>query len=274
MEIYDCHIHSVFSFDGRDSIDDVVEQAIAKGAKAITITDHTLPQSDKFKPYEHIKLSAQKTKEAAIKYKDEILVLAGAERSDIYEAEYKEPFYDFDLDCILGSVHSAPVIKKYFPENPYKSLTYCSDVADIEFLKQVVKKYYFRLCELAYYGDVDVITHLTYPFRYINGKANRGIDIKEYYKDIDEVLKGVIETGKTLEVNTSGRASKWNEFMPNAEILKRYYKMGGKSISIGSDAHKKENIAVGFADAITMLKENGFSHGAYFVKRKRQEYLL
>ena len=274
MQIYDCHIHSVFSVDGRDTVDDIVKEAIAKGAKAITITDHTLPQPDIYKPYEHIKLSVQKAKEAACKYKDQILVLSGAERGDAYSADVREPFYDFDLDCILGSVHSDPVIEEYFPNPTITSLKYCTKDTDIEFLKQFVKKYYFKLSDLAYRGDVDVITHLTFPFRYINGRNNIGLDISLFYKEIDEVLDGIIKTDKALEVNTSGKAEKWNDFMPNADILKRYFKKGGKNITIGSDAHKKENIAVGFRDALSMLKEIGFTHGSYYVKRRRHEYKL
>ena len=274
MQIYDCHIHSVFSFDGNDTVDEIVKAAIKKGAKAITITDHTLPQKDIYEPYEHIKLSAQKAKEAAIKYKDEILVLAGAERGDAYAADVIEPFYDFDLDLISGSVHSDPVIEEYFPNPVITSLKYCTQDTDIEFLKQFVKKYYFKLCDLTYRGDVDVITHLTFPFRYINGRNNIGLDISLFYKEIDEILDGIIQTDKALEVNTSGKAEKWNEFMPNADILKRYFKMGGRNILLGSDAHKKENIAVGFLDALSMLKEIGFTHGSYYVKRKRKEYIL
>ncbi len=274
MHIYDCHIHSIFSFDGRDTVDDIVKEAISKGAKAITITEHTLPQSDKFEPYEHIKLSVQKTKEAAQKYNDQILVLAGAERGDAYAADVREPFYDFDLDLISGSVHSDPVIEEYFPNPVITSLKYCTHDTDVEFLKEFVKKYYFKLSDLAYRGDVDVITHLTFPFRYINGRNNIGLDISLFYKEIDEILDGIIKTDKALEVNTSGKAEKWNEFMPNADILKRYFKMGGKNILLGSDAHKKENIAVGFLDALSMLKEIGFTHGSYYVKRERKEYIL
>ena len=274
MQIYDCHIHSIFSFDGRDSVDDIVKEAISKGAKAITLTEHTIPQPDIYKPYEHIKLSAQKTKEAAKKYKDQILVLAGAERGDTYAADVREPFYDFDLDLISGSVHSDPVIEEYFANPVITSLKYCTKDTDVEFLKEFIKKYYFKLSDLAYRGDIDVITHLTFPFRYINGRASIGLDIELFYKEIDEVLNGIIKRDLSLEVNTSGKAEKWNEFMPNADILKRYFKMGGKNILLGSDAHKKENIAVGFSDALSMLKEIGFTHGSYYVKRKRQEYKL
>ena len=274
MQIYDCHMHSVFSFDGKDTIEDIVKESIKKGAKAITITEHTVPQPDIYKPYEHVKLSVEKAKEAAKKYKSDILVLAGAERGDTYAADVREPFYDFDLDVVLGSVHTDPVIEEYFTNPPITSFKYCTPDTDIEFIKEFVKKYYLKLSDLAHRGDVDVISHITFPFRYINGRNNIGLDVRLFYNEIDEVLEETIKRDLSLEINTSGKAEKWNEFMPNADILKRYFKMGGKNVILGSDAHKKENIAAGFGDALAMLKEIGFTHGSYYVKRERKEYEL
>lgn len=274
MKIYDCHIHSEFSIDGVATLDEICKTAITKGVSAVTITDHALPMPEGITDYSHIKESVSAAKAAAEKYKDKLLVLTGVERDDEYPPEYREPFYDLDLDCILGSAHSEPTFKNYFSETPYRSLKKCAGVADMELLKQVVTKYYERLSGLAYYADVDVITHLTFPFRYINGLYQRGMEIEPFYPNMDEVLRGVVKTSKALEVNTSGTVTSWSEFMPNAEILKRYYNMGGRIITIGSDAHKKENIAAGFSDAAKMLKEIGFTHGSYFVKRKRQEYEL
>lgn len=274
MQIFDCHIHSEFSIDGRNSIDEICETAIAKGATAITITDHALPMPKGVTNYTHIENCVKEVRTAAQKYKDELIVLVGTERDDEYPPEFRERFYDFDLDCVLGSAHSEPTFKKYFSETPYRSLKKCAGVADMELLNQVVIKYYERLSALSYYADVDVITHLTFPFRYINGLYNREMEIEPYFTNMDEVLRGVIQTGKALEVNTSGKATNWGEFMPNAEILKRYYDMGGRIITLGSDAHKKENIAIAFTEATQMLKEIGFTHGSFFVKRERKEYEL
>ncbi len=274
MFLYDCHTHSEFSVDGTDSIEEIVKSAISKGLNAITITDHSLPQPENYAPYEHISKSVEGAKEMAKKYRGKILVLSGVERDDEYPPEFREPFYELDLDCVLGSTHTEPIFKTYFPELNYKSLKYCADKVDIDVLENVVKKYYQRLSGMAYYADVDVITHLTFPFRYINGYAKRGMDIEKFYPDIEEVLKGVVETEKSLEINTSGKATAWNEFMPNAEILRTYFDMGGRNITIGSDAHRKENIAVGFRDAVAMLREIGFTNGSYYVKRKRKEYIL
>ncbi len=272
MRFYDCHIHSDNSIDGTSSVDEICKVAIEKGARLITITDHATPMPEGISDYEHIKKCVEDVRLASEKYKDKLTVLVGAEREDQYPADFREGFYDLPLDCVLGSAHSKPTFRDHFPEYNYIDIADCSKSAPIDFVAEVVKKYYHRLLEITYYADVDVITHLTFMFRYINGYNNRGLEVEKFYPEIDNILKGIIETEKALEINTSGKALAWNQFMPDAEILKRYYDLGGRAVTLGSDAHKKENIAVAFSEATQMLKEIGFTHGSYFVKRKRYEY--
>jgi len=274
MKIYDCHIHSEHSIDANNTIDDICKAAIDIGATAITITDHSLPQPDGCTAYEHIRKSFFDTKSASEKYEGKLLVLSGVERDDEYPPSFRESFYDLDFDCILGSAHSEPTFKFNFSDTPYRSLKKCASVIPMEILKDFVVKYYERLASLAYYADVDVITHLTFPFRYINGISKRNLDESYFYPHMDEVLKGVIETKKALEVNTSGKLLSWNKFMPDENILRRYYQLGGRIITLGSDAHKKENIAAYFFEAQEMLKSIGFTHGSYYIKRKRYKYEL
>ena len=40
INLIDMHTHSVFSFDGNDSCEELCEGALKRGAKAIAITDH------------------------------------------------------------------------------------------------------------------------------------------------------------------------------------------------------------------------------------------
>ena len=52
----------------------------------------------------------------------------------------------------------------------------------------------------------------------------------------------MIADGKGIELNTSSRAYKLKSLMPSKEILKLYHDMGGKIITIGSDAHNADRI--------------------------------
>lgn len=59
-----------------------------------------------------------------------------------------------------------------------------------------------------------------------------------------------------------------NDFMPSKEILKKYYKMGGRLITMASDAHIAENASNNFEKAIKAIKEIGFENICYFQNRK------
>lgn len=277
MEIYDCHVHTTYSFDGKATIGEQCDRAISLGLRAITVTDHTTPVPKGYAYCENIRKSVEAANRKKEELEGTLLVLSGMELGDPLTCgdERYKPFYDIKgVDCILGSVHSGPIFKTYFPNNPYGSdLRRSVATADMDFLKRFVERYYTEVLKLVEKADVDVITHLTFPLRYINGQANRGFDITEFDALIDEVLKAIIKTGKTLEVNTSGYAG-WGEFMPNSEILKRYFALGGRHISLGSDAHRAAHLSVGIPEAMELLKKIGFTHGSYFVNRERMEYIF
>ena len=55
---------------------------------------------------------------------------------------------------------------------------------------------------------------------------------------------------------------------PNKDILKRYLELGGKIITLGSDAHFAEDICSDFDTAIKELKEIGFKEITTFKNRK------
>ncbi len=276
MERYDGHLHTTYSIDGTSTVEEMCRVAIKRGLSGIAVTDHNIPVADRFSHYDNIRKSACAAREMDERLAGRLRVFAGVELADHLIMDYDaEPFYHMDLDCILGSIHSTPLFEKYFPDCPYGSdLKNTVDIADIDFLKRFLEIYYLELLKVAEKADVDVMTHLTFPLRYINGRAKRGIDIRDYYPQIDAILAAIIKTDKALEVNTSGLLTDWGQLMPNQEILTNYFNMGGRVISIGSDAHKKEAVGAGIDEAIVILKQIGFETGAYYIKRKRFLYTL
>ena len=67
----------------------------------------------------------------------------------------------------------------------------------------------------------------------------------------------IIEKNKILEVNSS---VKGQVFLPTAEIVQRYFKLGGRNISYASDAHGVERIGDKRKETVELLKEIGFTH--------------
>ena len=73
----------------------------------------------------------------------------------------------------------------------------------------------------------------------------------------------LVERGIALEVNTAGKR-KWLASLIEQWILERYRALGGKYITVGSDAHVKEDIGAGFSEACALIRRAGFSEIVYF----------
>ncbi|MEE3461878.1 MAG: histidinol-phosphatase HisJ family protein [Lachnospiraceae bacterium] len=87
----------------------------------------------------------------------------------------------------------------------------------------------------------------------------------EYSRDI---LKKAIESGKGIEINTSGLKYGLGHPHPHENILKEYRRMGGEIITVGSDAHETRHLAYDFSRASTILKDAGFRYYTEFKERK------
>lgn len=276
MQIYDCHVHTAFSHDGKASLEQQCQKAKELGLSGITITDHNYPPPKGLSFAENIRKSVEEANRLKDRVGESIQILSGVEMADLFLGGCDAaPFYAIqDIDCILGSVHSKAIIRRYFPDAPVSTLLGTCHRIDLDFARRFTQQYLLEVLKTAEEGDVDVIAHLSYPLRYINGEGNIGLQISEFYPTIDEIFEAMIKRGLALEVNTSGLSRGWNEFMPQESVLERYYKKGGRYITTGSDAHKTEQLAVGICEAQDVLKRIGFTHGSYFVGRKRQDYKL
>jgi Histidinol phosphatase and related hydrolases of the PHP family len=91
----------------------------------------------------------------------------------------------------------------------------------------------------------------TTPYR------NKSLTIEEYGDKIDAILKGIIERNKALEVNTH------TERFPSDEILRRYFELGGRKITFGSDSHHGD-LCKDFENTSEYLKGIGFTHFSVF----------
>lgn len=85
---------------------------------------------------------------------------------------------------------------------------------------------------------------------------DKEIRLSESGEKIDRILKRIIASDKTLEVNTN------HGLNPNAEILARYFELGGRNVSFGSDAHHG-GLCDGWDEAVKVLKDIGFPSFPY-----------
>jgi histidinol-phosphatase (PHP family) len=257
----DYHTHSNYSFDGKATMDAMIERAIKLGLEEYAITDHIdfgYPHPKTLGPYDisHIVIAMEAAK---AEYDGRIKVLAGVEiglRPDV--ADIAQQMVDaHDFDFVIGSLHDAHGIDFFWPEF-YRGRS--KDEAYALYYENLLEM--VRLCD-AY----DVLGH----FDYINrlGKiAYNDATGTDNCQIIDDILKIVISKGKGIEINTAGITYGIGYPHPHIDVLRRYIQLGGEIITVGSDAHTPGNIAKHFDRVYEILRQLGVKYITRFDKRK------
>ena len=127
-----------------------------------------------------------------------------------------------------------------------------------------VDVYFDELLEVIDWGRFDSLSHLTYPWRYIQGEHGLRLDMNRYLPKMEQVFQALIQKGKALEINTSGLRQSYGLTMPHLELLQRYHDLGGRLVTIGSDAHRWADVGAGLEQGMELLKLAGFHHIALY----------
>lgn len=263
----DYHLHSDFSGDCQVPMKDMIESGIQKGINRLCFTEHhdldfphptldfTLNIPDYFKTITTLQES----------YKDRIQILVGIElgmQEHLHET-LKQLVTSNDFDFVLASSHMAngidPYNKIYFEgRSQYK--------AYLDYFEAI-------LANVQDYNDFDIYGHLDYVIRKGDNK-NKAFVFNDFKDIIDEILRTLIKKDKGIELNTSGYRYGLNAPHPSPAILKHYYDLGGKLLTIGSDAHHPDHLIKHFNESKELLKSIGFKEFTTFVKRKPEFHTL
>jgi histidinol-phosphatase (PHP family) len=137
-----------------------------------------------------------------------------------------------------------------------------------------LRRYFDRQIEMARWGRFDVLAHITYPLRYICGVYGRTVEIERYLPQIDRLFDIIIEKGIVLEVNTAKLLQDYGHTSPETPLIERYYRRGGRLVTLGSDAHRLEKMTWGIPETEALLREIGFTELAWFAERKMRKIPL
>lgn len=264
QRIMDMHVHSDNSPDGHHSPMYICENAVDKGLRAIAFTDHC--EIDKFFTHKYNSMvfhSYFECLKARTAFEGELLVLLGIEIAQpLYDRALSEKIIsNHKYDIILGSIHTPKGFDCDVKEIPYDEI----DVYEF------MNNYFRELTELAYWDGCDVLAHITCPMRRIQGKYNIEFDYSKIAKATDELLKAIIENNKSLEINSSGLRQLMGRPMPDENIIERYRQLGGKNITIGSDAHSAQEVGSGVYECMKLLKKHGFEKINFYTGRELLE---
>ena len=201
MYLADYHLHSTCSPDARDSMEDMIAAARAAGLDEICFTEHveplvwgtTQPRGD----YDWTPLSAAFAAAKATAG-NSIRVRLGIELGDApWSFGWCETMLERapELDFVIGSIHTlSPAMGcDLFRFPPADEAEARAAMAD--YLGQVEK--------LARWGRFQVLGHLTLPLRYFNELRGFHLTFDGFEREIETILKIVVDQGKGIEVNTN-----------------------------------------------------------------------
>lgn len=269
MLISDTHLHSAFSSDSEASMENMIRQGIHLGLKTLCFTEHfdlDYPENEEgldflldFDAYHSSFLTLKD------KYSSRIELLHGIEvgvqphlKKEL--ASFYEK-YGSRYDFILNSCH---IVNGEDPYEPAFFENYSPKTGLRLYFKHILRN-------VQVFPHFQSAAHLDYICRYFPA-PRPAFCYEEYAEILDEILLFLIQNGKALEVNTAGLKHGLAWPNPHLDILKRYRALGGELITVGSDAHKPEDMAYAFDRLGDILTEAGFSYYALF-REKKPEFI-
>ena len=271
----DSHTHTRNSPDAdKDSVIDRCEEALKHGIGALAITDHC--EANRFYPAEHYGIteisendvynykydyenSIAETLAARNIYHKKLTLICGVELGQATaDPDAADMIYnDSRIDFVIGSMHELPGKEDFF------FLDYSKE--DIPKLMEDNFNAILGLCKQDRY---DVLGHITYALRYIEGDQGFKVELENYREQIAEIFRETIKNHKGIEINTSGLRQKYGKTFPPIEFLKLYKDMGGEILTFGSDCHSNKDLGAGIHDGMELAQQAGFTKGAYFLKHE------
>lgn len=267
----DYHVHTYYSDDSTTTMEDAVKNAILKQMDEICFCDHVDygikrdwddPRgiiNDGERLYANVDYPKY-VKEIGFlqeKYKGKIRIKMGMEfgMQEHTIKEFQKLYESYNFDFIILSNHQVDN-KEFWNGEFQKGKTQ----------REYQEKYYDSLYKvISKYKNYSVLGHLDLIKRY----DQVGLYPDEEAMDwIEPILKMVIQDGKGIEINTSSWQYGLTDTTPSRAILKKYLELGGKIITIGSDAHTTDRILDHEDDAKKILKEIGFKEYCTFDQMK------
>lgn len=266
----DYHLHSSFSGDSQAPMESMIQRCIDLGFTDMCFTEHMdydYPQPPGGGADFEVDLDAYERtlKSFQQMYASKIKVHFGIELGlQPHIAEKNASIIaSRNFDFVIGSSHVCHRRDPYYPPF-FEGRTEAE--AYLEYFSSIAEN-------IRSFSDFDVYGHLDYVVRYGENK-----DKFYHYEDYQDIFEGVltllIQKGKGIELNTGGIKYGLKDLHPCLPILKRYRELGGEIITVGSDAHRPENLGDSFSLAEEALKAAGFRYYTVFSERKPVFYKL
>ena len=254
--LIDYHLHTHHSGDATGKVVDYILSASKKGLDEIGISDHFHPHEVKYSMTRK-QINQYVTEVIQARENSKVPVKLGIELDFIpnMEEEIKKVTTVAEFDYKIGSVH-------YIKDWPFDNHQYISEYKKWD-INQLYVTYFKLLQKCAKSKIFNIIGHpdLIKKFGYTPTGDMTAI--------LNETAKTFKESDVCIEVNTKGLMMPCRELYPSKKFLQICLK-NDVQVTLGSDAHTPEQVGRNFSQAISMLKEVGYSCITRFTKQKTE----
>lgn len=258
----DMHLHADFSADSQIRLEELIPPAIERGYRAVCITEHfdfapselALYGLPPYLPYtRHI----ERMRESFPGIEIVLGVEAGEYHRFHVEADrvfaYRKP------DVTVASLHVLQDGSNVSTPMPQPLSVH------------QIQMYYEENLAMVRRGNFDILGHLGIYKRYYESPPEES----HFRAVIEQILLELIRRDMILEVNYSSLRKPYREILPEPEFLQMYRMLGGRLITLGSDAHRLEDFDDYYDIACTKLRECGFESLFWIDSRgQRQNFPL
>lgn len=246
MKCADFHVHSTLSYDGQSSIYQMCQKAIDLGIEEIGFSEHMdFEPTDVGYGYFNYEHYTRQIQHAQSRYGDQLIIRKGIEidYQSCFEDDIKQWLCGKYFDYVIGSVH---YLNHCLIDHKLLSTTPIEDVYQSYF----AEVHHSIDCHL-----FDVIGHLGLVQRYIS-PTQAGLHHKDYHNGLNSILHEIVGQKLYLELNLKGVRQVTAETIPWKNTITQFFNMGGRYLSIGSDAHSVHELSVEVKNLQVWLHES------------------
>ena len=248
----DAHLHTDLSPDSRVPMELYAAQAFERGIPEIALTDHLdfMPGAPAYE-YADYPRRQRLIGDLQERWAGKVRIRFGVELTyqNRYEDEIREHLRTHSYDYAIGSVHATS-------DGPYHRSRVASFAAG-KTLAEAVAPYFGEVAVAIRSGLFDTIGHMDQCKRWLLPwfPTSAYAAAPELYEPL---LVALVESGTALEVNASGLRHPERETYPGPRVVARYRELGGRRVTIGSDAHLPHCFAFGLEEACEIVAAAGF----------------
>lgn len=249
----DYHNHTSFSNDSTYPMEESIKQAIKLKIDEICYTEHVDYLTNDVSHHVDYAAYLQEYRRLKAKYKGQIEIKFGIEFGVQQHMipKFEQDFARYDFDFVILSNHQMNDQELWNQE-------FQSGKTQLEYNQAYYQAIYDIISQ---YKNYSVLGHLDMIKRY----DQAGILADEVNEElIKKILRLVIQDGKGIEVNTSNFRYGLPDLTPSRTILKWYYELGGKVLTIGSDSHEESHLGFKIEEVKKELKKIGFEQFCTF----------